>query len=99
MEKDNLVSITEFCNFHQLDIHFIDLLEESGLIQTTVMEHQVYIESGRLESLEKLVRMHRDLEIHADNLDIVAYLVDRMQTLQLEIVQLKNRLKFYEHFL
>jgi chaperone modulatory protein CbpM len=98
MENDNLISVTEFCRFHHIDIHFIKLLEQTGLIETTIVHHTLHVHADNLGKLEKFVRLNQDLDIPADNLDIVAGLLARMEYLQEEIKDLQNRLGFYEKF-
>jgi len=98
MENESLISVTEFCSYHHLDIQFIQLLEQNGLIETTIVEQKTYLPFEQLGQLEKLIRLHQELEIDAQNLDVVSHLLQRMEHLQQEILQLKNRLVFYEHF-
>jgi chaperone modulatory protein CbpM len=98
MENENLISVPEFCRFHHIDIQFIQLLEQSGLIETTIVQQTVYVHNENLGKLEKLVRLNQDLEIPADNLDIVTGLLTRLEYLQEEIKDLRNRLGFYEKF-
>lgn len=98
MENENLISITEFCRYHHVDSGFIQLLEQNGLIETTIVQQTVYVQTDDLGQLEKFVRLHQELNIPAENLDIVSHLLNRMENLQHEINQLKNRLGFYEQF-
>ena len=98
MENENLISITEFCRYHHIDSDFIQLLEQNGLIETTVVQQTVYVQTDDLGQLEKFVRLHQELNIPAENLDIVSHLLNRMENLQHEINQLKNRLGFYAQF-
>jgi chaperone modulatory protein CbpM len=98
MENENLISITEFCHYHHVDTDFIQLLEQNGLIETTIVQQTVYVQTDDLGQLEKFVRLHQELNIPAENLDIVSHLLNRMENLQHEINQLKNRLGFYEQF-
>ena len=98
MENENLISITEFCRYHHVDSDFIQLLEQNGLIETTIVQQTVYVQTDDLGQLEKFVRLYQELNIPAENLDIVSHLLNRMENLQHEINQLKNRLGFYEQF-
>jgi chaperone modulatory protein CbpM len=98
MEKENLISITEFCRYHHVDPDFIQLLEQNGLVETTIVRQTVYVQTDDLGQLEKFVRLHQELNIPPENLDIVSHLLNRMENLQHEISQLKNRLGFYEQF-
>jgi chaperone modulatory protein CbpM len=98
MGNENLISITEFCQYHHIDVDFIQLLQQNGLIETTIVQQIVYVQTDNLGQLEKLVRLHQELNIPPENLDIVSHLLIRMENLQHEIKQLKNRLGFYEQF-
>ena len=97
MENENLISLKEFCRYHRVDAGFIRLLEENGLIETTMVQQTVYVHSENLVQLEKFVRLNRELNIPADNLDIVSHLLSRMENLQHEIKLLQNRINFYEN--
>jgi hypothetical protein len=98
MENENLISLTEFCRYHRVDAGFIQLLEDNGLIETTMVQQTVYVHSENLGQLEKFVRLNKELNIPADNLDIVSHLLSRMENLQHEIKLLQNRINFYEKF-
>ncbi|CCH56835.1 hypothetical protein BN8_06222 [Fibrisoma limi BUZ 3] len=93
---ETLVSVNEFCVYHQVEVSFVYLLEQRGLIQTTQVDQSVYVHPEFVARLEKLVRLHQDLAVHADDLDIVINLLDQLEHLQREVVQLQNRLAFYE---
>lgn len=49
-----------------------------------------------MNSAPAFVRLHRELSVHTDDLDIVSHLLERMESLHSEIAQLRNRLIFYE---
>jgi len=96
MQTENLISVREFCVYHQVEVTFIQSLEQNGLIETITLEQTVYVPTGQLVRLEKLVRLHQDLAIHPDDLDVVSDLLERLDDLQQQVVQLQNRLAFYE---
>lgn len=96
MEPKDLVSIPEFCGYHHLEITFVQTLEQRGLIEIVTVEQIQYVQSGQLAQLEKFVRLHQELAIHADDLDVVSDLLERLEDLQQQVSQLQNRLAFYE---
>jgi len=98
MQNENLISVTEFCQYHHIDATFIQLLEENGLIETTMVQQTVYVQTGQLSQLEKFVRLNQELNIHAENLDIISHLLQQTEILRQEITALKSRLNFYEQF-
>ncbi|GAB2572661.1 chaperone modulator CbpM [Spirosoma areae] len=94
--QPNLISISEFCVYHHVGIAFIQTLEERGLVETITVEQAVYVQPEQLPLLEKFVRLHQDLSIHPDDLDVVSELLERVENLQHQVTQLQNRLIFYE---
>jgi hypothetical protein len=96
MQPTTLISIREFCVHHHVETTFVETLADNGLIQTTIIEQITYVEPTQLTQLEKFVRLHRDLHIHTDDLDIVSDLLDRMESLQCQLQMMQNRLRFYE---
>lgn len=96
MPIEDLIPASDFCAYHHLEINFVHLLEQQGLIETVTVEQSVYLQPGQLGQLEKFVRLHQDLAVHPSDLDIVADLLDRLEGLQKQVTQLQNRLVFYE---
>lgn len=98
MQNQNLVPINEFCHYHHIDVTFIQLLEEHGLIETTTVQQTIYVETEQLSQLEKFVRLNQELNIDAENLDIISHLLQQTEILRQEVTTLKSRLNFYEQF-
>jgi len=98
MQNQNLVPVNEFCHYHHIDVTFIQLLEEHGLIETTSVQQTMYVETEQLSQLEKFVRLNQELNIDAENLDIISHLLQQTEILRQEITKLKSRLNFYEQF-
>ncbi|GAB4025903.1 chaperone modulator CbpM [Spirosoma koreense] len=96
MQTTHLISVREFCVHHHIEITFVESLADNGLIETTTVEHTIYVHPEQLGRLEKFVRLHQDLAIHPDDLDVVSDLLDRVEHLQQQVTQLRNRLIFYE---
>lgn len=96
MPKDNLISADEFCVFHNIEFSFISNLMEFGLIETVTLEQINYIPEGQIEKLERILRLHRELEINLEGIDTIDNLLQRVSQLQEEVLSLKNRLRLYE---
>ena len=96
MQPNHLIPVREFCVHNHVEITFIQFLAQQGLVDTVAIEQAVYIQPEQLPRLEKFVRLHQDLAIHPDDLDVVNDLLDRMEDLQHEVARLQNRLLFYE---
>ena len=97
MPDEQLIIAEEFCAGHQIEISFISSLHEFGLIEITLIEEKQFIAESQLPKLEKLVRMHYDLEINIEGIDAIANLLERINRIQKENNILKNKLRLYEN--
>ena len=96
METQELIIIDVFCREYQIEINFIQDLEEYGLIQIIVKEEQKYIGRNQLATIEKIIRLHNELNINKEGIDIILNLQEKENQLLAEINNLKNRLNLYE---
>ena len=92
MDKDELIPAKEFCMYHNVEYSFISSLENSGLISVTSVEHSTYIPSDEIQKLEKLVRLHYDLDINLEGIETIYHLLEKIEQMQKEILYLKNRI-------
>jgi hypothetical protein len=93
-EKD-LIPASEFCLHYHVEMNFIQSLQEYGLLQTVVEEENVFIPTAHLCELEKLARLHYDLNINMEGIDVILHLLQRLREAQHEAAGLRNRLKMY----
>lgn len=91
-----LIIIREYCTKSQIDIDFIEQLENEGLIELTVINNEQYIDISQLSTLEQYVRWHYDLSINVEGIDVIKNLLDRMDEMQQEIQQLKQFIRLID---
>ena len=96
MPTNALIPAHDFCVHNQVEITFLYDLARRDLIDIITIEHNSYVQPDQLARLEKLVRLHQDLCIHPDDLDIVSNLLEQVEQLQSQLTHLHNRLRFYE---
>jgi hypothetical protein len=96
MQTEKLVPLDIFCANHNIEISFISLLQQSGLIEVTVIKNTGFIDITQLQQLEKIVRFYYDLDINLEGIETINHLLQRINSLQDEIITLKNRLRLYE---
>ena len=96
MNKENLIPAIEFCEKYHVEVSFIGTLRESGLVEIVVVEETEYIPLSELEQLEKIVRLYYDLDINMEGIETVIHLLGRIDQMQEEINELRNRLRLYE---
>lgn len=96
MGAEYLIAVDEFCASHNIEISFISSLHQSGLIEIRSIKNSGYIEVDQLRQLEKYVRLYYDLDINLEGIETIDYLLHQINSLQDEIVSLRNRLRVYE---
>ena len=96
MEPVDMIVLDEFCANHQVEISFIRSLEEHGLIEIIIVNETLCVPGNELSKLEQIVRLHRELNINLEGIDAINNLLQRIENLQNEITELRNRLNFYE---
>jgi hypothetical protein len=96
MQTKNLISVSEFCINHNIEISFISSLEQTGLIEIITIKETGFIDADQLRQLEKLIRFYYELDINLEGIETITHMLQRIINLQDEISILKNRLLFYE---
>ena len=96
MNTNYLISVDEFCANHDIEISFISSLEETGLIEITTIKETGFIDPDQLLQLEKIVRLHYELDINLEGIETINHLMQRIGSLQDEIIALRNKLRIYE---
>lgn len=97
MQHEELIPANEFCLHCRVELSFVQSLEQSGLIKLHTIGDTGYIEIDQLGELEKLIRLHHELDINLEGIEAVTHLLQRVQEMQTEMIALKNRLRLYEN--
>ena len=93
---EHLVSTEEFCSHYKVEYSFITSLQQNGLIDIITIDQNSFIDHDHLKNVERLVRLHYDLDINIEGIEAITYLLNRVKNMQDEIVALKNKLSAYE---
>lgn len=96
MATKGLIAAEEFCTWHQVEYTFIHSLKEAGLVEVRVTGHGTYIPETELQKLERMIRLHHELEINVAGIEAITHLLQRVESIQEEMRTLRNRLRRYE---
>ncbi|HRG32111.1 MAG: chaperone modulator CbpM [Saprospiraceae bacterium] len=96
MENNQLVLIDQVCVHYEVELNFIDSLEEYGLIQLVVMDNTKYLSPDDLQYVEKMIRLKYELGINMEGIDVINNLLHQIDNLQNELVLAKKKLSIYE---
>lgn len=93
-----LITIEQYCMNCGVEPTFIDILEENNLVELVVVDGIRHIPYQQLPELENYLRLHYDLNINVEGIDVIKDLLGRMAVMQAQIRALENRLRVYESF-
>lgn len=96
MAAEKYIWIRDFCQGHSLEEAFLYELQEYDLIRIVEVGRQPAIHRRELHRLERLVRLHSDLQISPQGLQAVQHLLDRLETMEQELWQLRRKLGRWE---
>jgi hypothetical protein len=93
---EHLISTDDLCNHYHVEYSFISSLQQHGLIEVTTINEHSFIDHDHLSYIERLMRLHYDLDINLEGIEAITYLLNRVKSMQEEITALRNRLEGYE---
>ncbi len=96
MATKNLISADDLCAYHHLEQTFIHSLYDEGLLKVSIVNQETFIPVDELQKLEKMISLHRDLEINVAGIASIIHLLAQMDDLHNQLYQLQNRLRLYE---
>jgi hypothetical protein len=85
MEPTTLIALDAFCTHEGIEITFVQALQERGLIELTLIESRHFLAPAVLPRVERLARMHYDLDINLEGIEAICHLLERMEELQAEL--------------
>lgn len=96
MERTDLIPVKLVCKHYKVPVAFINRLEEFQLIELKAYKGTFFIHNKELIKVEKIVRLHYDLDINIEGIDAIYNLLEQVYALRQEIRMLHNRLRLYE---
>ncbi|RFZ82036.1 hypothetical protein DYU05_15510 [Mucilaginibacter terrenus] len=96
METRDLISIQDFCVYNKVEYTFIDHLKDAGLIEVTLVDQTAFIPTVQIQRVERLVRLHTQLDINPQGVVAIDSLLEKLDLMQQEISLLRSKLRLYE---
>ena len=96
MNKEKFIPVDLLCTHYEVDMSFFFNLSEYGLIEIHRMEHTEYILTEQVSEVEKMIRVYHDLHLNVEGIDVVWNLLQKIDTLQNELLATRRRLQLYE---
>ncbi|PKA84475.1 MerR-like DNA binding protein [Ulvibacter sp. MAR_2010_11] len=96
MKTTEYISISDLCTNYNIEISFITGLYEIGLLEWEEKNKTQFIHVERIDDVEKMIRIHRDLDVNPQGIDVIFHLLKKVENLQDEVRGLQGRLHLYE---
>lgn len=98
MKTDKFLLLTELCQHYQIQTEFFDEVEYHALLEIHQFSGQKFLHRKQLRRLEKIIRLHQDLEINFQGIDVVFSMMNRIDKLEKELNETKKRLNLYKEY-
>lgn len=96
MEDKNYILLEHFCQHTSIADSFLKELIAFDLITHKQMQNNFYILEDEITEIERMLRLHDDLGVNMEGLDVIKEMLNRMQQMEEEMNYLKKRLRLYE---
>lgn len=96
MFDQEIIPLETYCSYYNIELEFIQTLEEYGLISISYQEAKGFIQKEDVSQLEQFSRLYYELSINVPGIDALHHLLEKIKTLQNETDALRTRLKIYE---
>ena len=97
MDTKDFISVQMFCTHYNIPVSFINTLSEFELIEIVFKQETRCVSKHYIKDIEKMMRLHFDLDINIEGIDVIYNLLKQLNALQEQVTTLSNKLEFYEH--
>ena len=91
------ITIEEFADFHQVTTELIQEFADFGLISVLKVEQQYCIDTGNIERCERAIRIHKDLGVNMEGIEIILDMREKHAEMQRELKWLRHQLEKHEN--
>lgn len=97
MDNSIFIATETLCLHYDIEVSFVEDLGNIGLIQIETIDQSRCIHQDQISELEKIIRLHQELKLNLEGIDVVLNLLEKERALRDEIQTLKSKLLLYEN--
>lgn len=97
MKKTTYIRIQECCDHYNIELSFVRQLQEYEIVRIETADAEMMIHEEELPKLEKMIRLHRELDINPQGLQAIHLLLSKVNDLQEEVSVLRRKLFRFEN--
>ena len=92
----NYIAIEEFCSHHGVQVTLVREFADFGLVHLQEQEQKAFVPEEEIEKLERMIRLHSELGINKEGLEIILNMRDQLVSLNSELETIRYRLRQLE---
>jgi hypothetical protein len=96
MNTKDLLPIEQFCKIYEIEFSFISSLNDFGLIELIYIDKDEFIELEKIQEVERIIRLHNELGVNLEGIDIITNLIEKIDNLQKRLHSVQNQLDIYK---
>ena len=97
MKEMNFISTETLCLHYNIEVSFVNDLHDIGLLHFEFIDQNQCIHQDQIGNLEKMIRLHHELNVNLEGIDVIFNLLEKEKELRNEVINLRNKLKLYEN--
>jgi len=96
MDTQKYITVRRLCEIYHAEFAFFEELHEIGLIEIVSEKNTMYVPQDNLHEVERIIRLHKELNVNPEGIDVVMNLLEKVEHLQNELYRMQSRLRIYE---
>jgi len=96
MKEEQYISVKTFCEHHGVGESFVRSMYEYEILHIDFEQGEGKLHLEDLPLLEKMARLHNELDINPEGIQAIHHLLGQVESLQQEVAALKRRLNTLE---
>ncbi len=99
MNMKSTVTIDIICQHYEIEPSFVKRLNDLGMIEFVSDGNMLCLEASQIRQIDKIVRLHDELEINPEGIDVVFNLLQKIKHLEQALLSAENKLSVLESLL
>jgi len=86
MSLEHYIPLKKLCTHYKVEMSFFNHLDDFGFITIETIEQSYYVHKDETNAIEKIIRMHQELDINFEGIDTILNLLEKIKALQIELI-------------
>lgn len=95
MKDRKHIPVSDLCQHYAVKQSFFVQLSEHGLVEVHEVNSVQCILEDNLSRVERILRIHQELNVNLEGVDVVLNLLDRVQEMERELNELRNTVRAF----